>query len=123
MNKGEFMKKRFNFWEPTTWFDLTGVRELDADRKIIIKMVTQGYADHYTALLVRIVHKKEGGIVRKLFQFSDYLFLAAKQPHPNYRADMPLQVIGSCGWDWYIAIPNSTAPLVDSVEQWIDMFK
>lgn len=122
MNKSEFMEKEFRFWQRVTWFDLTGVRELDEDRKVVIEMVTQGYADHYTALLVRIIHKVESEIVRKLFRFEDYLWAAHKQPHPNYRKDMKLEVIGPCGWEWYIAVPSSTAPLVDSIELWIGMF-
>ena len=121
MNKSEFMEKEFRFWTPITWFDLAGVREIDEDRKVVIEMVTQGYADHYVALLVRIVHKVNGEIVRKAFKFQDYLWPAHTQSHRAYHNGMPLQVIAPT-WDWYIAVPSSTAPLVDSVEQWIEMF-
>jgi len=121
MNKSEFMETTFHFWQPVTWFDLTGVRELDEDRKVVIELVTQDYADHYAALLVRVVHKVNGEIVRKVFKFADYLYCSVTQPHRAYHKGMPLQVIAPT-WDWYIAIPSSTAPLVDSVEQWIGMF-
>ena len=121
MNKNEFMEKTFHFWQPVTWFDLTGVRELDEDRKVVIELVTRGYADHYVALLVRVVHKVHGEIVRKTFAFKDYLNCSVTQPHPSYRPGMALQVIAP-HWEWYIAVPSSTAPLVDSVEQWIGMF-
>ena len=121
MNKNEFMEKTFHFWQPVTWFDLAGVRELDEDRKVIIEMVTTGYHDHYTALLIRIVHKVNAEVVRQLFRFDDYLWPSHTQSHSAYYPDMKLQVIAP-HWEWYIAVPSSTAPLVDSVEQWIGMF-
>lgn len=106
------------------WFDLTGISEMDDDRRAVVRLVALGHADRYEGIHAEVVSKTNGRIAGKTFRFSDYLTLSEDQPRPaakrvGFKAP---KVEGNCGWEWYILVPASTWPLCHAVERWIHLF-
>lgn len=106
------------------WFDLTGYSPMSVGRTARVDLTDAGidsYHGHYRALRVQIVNQQLGVVDSKVFLFSDYLRPARIQPHPNAMSHDQLEVIGRVIWDWYILVPESTKPLVEAVEAWVDL--
>lgn len=113
-----------------TWLGMDGYVQLDDDRRAHVVLATDNpYARYptagdYTSIVVSIVSKTRGLIQRKVFVFDDYL-----HERKDDRTDYPIagnttfQVVDHCGWDWYIAVPTSTTPLVQAIDTFLDMFR
>ena len=118
MSKTTFCQS-FPWKRKIQWFDLQGITLLDKTRRASITLATHGISPDYTGFDVRITNKQDGKIASKTFLFKDYL-------DPRKRADSrsdfqeSFKVVDHCGWDWYIAIPRDTAPLVEAIEGYIE---
>ena len=123
--KETFMQRFFvNSGMSITWFDLSGVMQIDDNRAAVIGLVSRGTRDRYEGIGVSIVDKYTGEIVGKRFWFVDYLVRAKHQAHINAKSWMNLHVgLYQGNIDWYIIVPESTKPLVDAVKKWIAQFK
>lgn len=81
----------------------------------------------YISLKAEIVNIKEGPIDSALFVFDDHLDRSRrmdKRPdHPGFTRSRTFMVIDHCGWDWYIAVPKETKPLIKAVEDYIGLFE
>jgi hypothetical protein len=114
---------------PFSWFDLVGIHVLDQDRRARIELATYGTSDHYPGFRVTILNKREGKVDEKFFQFDDYLdrSLAARTDgrdnYPTRGLGRCYEVIGHCGWDWYIATPKDTQRFCGAVEAYIEAFR
>lgn len=113
---------------------------LDEQRRAIVKLSAGVSADHYDRLVVRIVNKLSGEIDTKTFGFRDGLRGVKRvdervgAPHPWPGNDPVLNADTSVGapfyawagsmgsFDWYIAVPETTLPLMESVAAYIAQF-
>ena len=127
--KAEFMKARID-WSPlealklpTEWIGADLFVRLDDERRVVVSLKTHGCEDHYEKLLVRVLNKREGAVDEKSFRFREYLGgIHRKDSHPNREA-MGYEVVAYVSWDWYIAVPETTAPLVEAVAAYVAMFR
>ena len=51
----------------------TMLAKLDEDLRVKLSFVTQGYADHYTAIEATIINRTDGEVDRQQFRFSDII--------------------------------------------------
>ncbi len=51
----------------------TMLAKLDEDLRVKLSFVTQGYADHYTAIEATIINRTDGVVDRQQFRFSDII--------------------------------------------------
>ena len=127
--KREFLEKRFSwqFMGVVLFADGFGIIQLDEDRRAVITLMSRFIFHHYDALKVEIINKRTGEIDSRLFPFdmlpateraddrSEYLI----GPHHNkFTAGV---VTGS--FDWYIAVPKSTDPLVNEIMRYIGQWR
>lgn len=100
------------------WFDLVGYSSVDENRRAKITLDYLGHHDHYIGFWVSILNKLEGVVDKKFFRFGDYLEI-----DESVRHDSALQVIGHCGWHWYISKPKNTRPICEAIEKYIGVFR
>jgi hypothetical protein len=76
----------------------------------------------YAGLRVTVKSEKAGHIDSCLFPFNMYL---RQQMRVDNRADHTsnYQVLSYVVWDWYIAIPYSTKPLMEAISDYINIWK
>ena len=107
-----------------SWFDLTCLVQLDADRVAKLEIREVGTVDSYNAIVVKICNRKTGVIDEKTFRFDDYLSF-----EPQDRVDDRKDYQGGfSAWlhngalDWYIAKPKSVEPLTKAIEFYITSY-
>lgn len=107
------------------WFDNTGVIKLDDNRRAEIKLSTSNVANNYTKYNVQIIHKENGKVTSKDFQFSDYM---DQKDRIDNRKDYDGKFYawyneGSI--DWYIARPSkrNIDKLTRAIMEYIDLYK
>lgn len=111
------------------WFDLVGIHKLGKDRRVKIELATHGTSDHYPGFRVTILNKHEGKVDSKYFQFDDYLDRSptartdGRDDYPTGGKGRCYEVIGYCGWHWYIATPKSAVPFCSAVKAYIGLFR
>lgn len=91
-----------------TWLDVVGLVPMSDRRLARIEVSDLGHSDHYSSLLVKIVHTATGTIDAKTFRFVDYL-----DEREDDRDDLPnvQPHIWTQGgrFEWYIAVPTAAA--------------
>ena len=117
-------------WEiPIRWFDLTGIHDLDEDRRAKVELTIRGTRDQYLGFLVTILNKREGEVDRKFFHFDDYLDRSmsartdGREDYPHNRDCRCYEVAANCGWKFYIAEPRTTRPFCEAVEAYVESFR
>ena len=116
------LKKMFDscdFITDKTYSGKTMLGKLDDDLRIKISFVTTGYADHYTALRVRIINRTDGEVDSETFKFGDII---GKQKTAIDRIDP--YIWSYRGEDkWYIPITNNQRELIaDTVTDYASMY-
>lgn len=116
------LKKMFDscdFITDKTYSGKTMLGKLGDDLRIKISFVTTGYADHYTALRVKIINRTEGEVDSETFKFGDII---GKQKTACDRIDPYIWSYG--GEDkWYIPITNNQRSLIaDTVTDYASMY-
>lgn len=116
------LKKMFDscdFITDKTYSGKTMLGKLGDDLRIKISFVTTGYADHYTALRVKIINRTEGEVDSETFKFGDII---GKQKTAYDRIDPYIWSYG--GEDkWYIPITNNQRSLIaDTVTDYASMY-
>ena len=80
--------------------------DLGGDNRARLEFVTQGHADHYTALRATILNRAEGSVDVLLFRFSD-IWGAKKVGNPNFREGVIPHIWTSGGdSEWYVYHPT-----------------
>ena len=98
------------------WCDLTGIHEIDEDRRAVITLMSSTVHDHFDGFGVEIVSKQSGKITSKFLRFNDYLS-ARVDSRKDYSG---FCVISHTGWGWYIAEPAAKArPFCEAIETYI----
>ena len=116
------LKKMFSscdFIKDKTYSGKTMLGKLGDDLRIKISFVTAGYADHYSALRVKIINRTEGEVDSETFKFGDII---GKQKTAYDRIDPYIWSYG--GEDkWYIPITNNQRSLIaDTVTDYASMY-
>ena len=99
--------------------------KLDEDIRVRMEFATEGVEDHYSALKVTLLNRKEGPIDSMLLRFSDVL---GKKPttNPNFREGI-VPHIWKNGNDfaWYVYQPTEAdyKTLADAVGSYTSMFQ
>ncbi|GIK40461.1 MAG: hypothetical protein BroJett011_42940 [Chloroflexota bacterium] len=109
---------------PIQWFGIQGIHILDNDRVVTITLVARRVVDNYEGFQVEIVSKTVGTIAHYYFSFN--IFLSPDQridKRDDYKGGFYVSPGINNDWRWYIAIPTSTRPLTQAIEQWIDLFR
>ncbi len=99
--------------------------KLDEDIRVRMEFATEGVADHYSALKVTLLNRKEGSIDSLLLRFSEVL--GRKQTtNPNFREGM-FPHIWKDGNDfaWYVYQPTAAdyKTLADAVGSYTSLFQ
>jgi hypothetical protein len=118
--KQAWLQGEFKWTLPIKWMGIDGFAHLDADRRVKISLNYGTYADHWDRVIVTILSKHDGKIDAKSFKFNDYMNAISR---PNDTDKQLWCYDQNGGASWYIAIPDSTAPFVQAVEEYIHMFE
>ena len=99
--------------------------KLDEDIRVRMEFATEGVADHYSALKVTLLNRKEGPIDSLLLRFSEVL--GRKQTtNPNFREGISPH-IWKDGNDfaWYVCQPTTAdyKTLADAVGSYTSLFQ
>ena len=116
------LKKMFDscdFITDKTYSGKTMLGKLGDDLRIKISFVTTGYADHYTALRVKIINRTEGEVDSETFKFGDII---GKQKTAYDRIDP--YIWSYRGKDeWYIPISDRQRELIaDTVTDYASLY-
>lgn len=127
LTRGEFMRSLD--WSPVEalglkmqWIGSELFIHLDQDRRAAVSISTNGHAEHYVMLVVRIVNKREGQVDSKSFGFSEYLREVGRSDTRHDMPDQRFEVVSHVGWHWYIAVPKTTKPLTEAVAAYAALF-
>ena len=99
--------------------------KLDEDIRVRMEFATEGVEDHYSALKVTLLNRKEGPIDSMLLRFSDVL---GKKPttNPNFREGIVPHIWKNGDtFAWYVYQPKAAdyKTLADAVGSYTSMFQ
>lgn len=108
---------------PVQWFGLQGIHTLDNGRVAIITLIVSRVEDKNasTGFQVEICSKTTGTIARYFFDFN--VFLLPKQPAGQQDDCKGGFYSAWTEWPWNVDIPVATRPLIQAIEQWIELFR
>ena len=116
------LKKMFgscDFITDQTYSGKTMLGRLDDDLRIKISFVTTGYADHYSALRVKIINRTEGEVDSETFKFGDII---GKQNTSISRIDPYIWSYNGKD-EWYLPITDSQRELIaDTVTDYASLY-
>lgn len=110
------------------WVGDTGIVRIDDDRRARIDLSTYGQGGHYVGAYVMIINKREGEVDKRFFRFDDFLLGAVKRTDGR-EDDYPIgsnptyQAIDHVGWHWYIAVPETSAPWCEALQQYVEVYR
>lgn len=110
------------------WSGLVGLHRLGDKRVVKLVLDTHGYVKHYPGIRVTVLNKEEGPVDVTYFEFDEHLD-TSMDGRADDREDFPLhgnvtfEVIEHCGWQWYIAVPETTRPFCAAIEAHLDFFR
>jgi len=82
--------------------------DLGGDNRVKLQFVTQGYADHYSALKATILNRAEGEVDTLLFRFED-VWGRKQVSNPNFKSGLvPYIWTNDSKTDWYVYKPTDT---------------
>ena len=111
---------------PIHFFDGQGVVTLNREQVAILTLTTHGTVDHFRRFDVQVVNLKYASVVaRKLFLFDDYLDPACRSDdRSDYNGSFQvIQSLYRADWTWCIAVPESTRPFTEAIQEWIELFR
>ncbi len=99
--------------------------KLDEDIRVRMEFATEGVADHYSALKVTLLNRKEGSIDSLLLRFSEVL--GRKQTtNPNFREGISPHIWKNGNdFAWYVYQPTAAdyKTLADAVGSYTSLFQ
>ncbi len=99
--------------------------KLDEDIRVRMEFATEGVADHYSALKVTLLNRKEGSIDSLLLRFSEVL--GRKQTtNPNFREGISPHIWkNGNNFAWYVCQPTAAdyKTLADAVGSYTSLFQ
>ena len=100
------------------------IGKLDDDLRIKVMFATQGYADHYSALSVKIINRTGGEVDSQKFVFNDILGANPVNKGINGRAQIYIwQDGGKAEWYGYRPTDAQFSQIADTVESYASMFQ
>lgn len=98
---------------------------LAPDIRAKLEFITLGHADHYEALRMTILNRRDGPVDRSVIRFSD-LFGKKQVSNPNFREGVVPYIWGDRGkHDWYVYRPtlNDYRQLAEAVDEYLQVFQ
>lgn len=114
-----FNEQTFKSVEGITWYDQTGVMNLDNDRFIQFTLEDIGTRDHFNGYMVEIFNRTSGCIYKKFFRFQHHIEFNHRSERDKY-----YHVWYHNGeLDWYISRPRDIKKYVKIVMDFINQIK
>ena len=104
-------------------FKVIDTAAVDKTDDVIFKVTLQtgNCADHYDRLKLTVIGKSQQKVIdTQCFIFDDYL--AVK---PDSRTHNKFEVIGYCGWHWYIQQPTQSSinHMINEIKSYMELYK
>ena len=115
----EFNKEFFKSVKNITWYDHSGIMELDNNKIVIFEIDDVGTRDHYNGYRVKVLNKNEGVIEQKFFKFQHHLEFNHRSERDKYYHVW----LNNGNFEWYISRPKNTKSMVDKMMGWVSNFK
>ena len=99
--------------------------DLGGGNRAKLQFVTQGYADNYSALLIKIINTNDGELDAIGIKFSD-VFGKKKVGNPNFQSGIVPHIWTDRGQsDWYVYRPtaNDYKALTDAASAYMEVFQ
>jgi hypothetical protein len=114
-----FNKAFFKSSNDITWYDHSGIMELDNNKIVIFEIDDVGTRDHYNGYRVKILNKHNGVIEQKFFKFQHHLEFNHRSERDKYYHVW----LNNGNFEWYISRPKNTMVMVNTMMDWISKFK
>jgi len=115
----EFNKEFFKSVKNITWYDQSGVMELDNNKIVIFEIDDIGTRDHYNGYRIKVLNKHNGVIEQKFFYFKHHLEFYHRGERDKYYHVW----LNNDKFEWYISRPKNTKLMVDKMMGWVSNFK
>lgn len=98
---------------------------LDGDLRVRAEFITMGIAEHYSALRLTVLNRKEGVVDKSVLRFKDILGKKAVD-NPNFRDGVSPYIWDDRGKaDWYVYRPTPAdfEALRQAADDYLDVFR
>lgn len=102
-----------------TWYDQTGVMNLDDDRFVQFTLDDIGTRDHFNGYMVEVFNKTSGCIYKKFFRFQHHMEFNHRSERDKYYHIW----YNSGNLDWYISRPKDTKKFVKILMDFVNQIK
>lgn len=99
---------------------------LDGDLRVRAEFITMGIAEHYSALRLTVLNRKEGVVDKSVLRFEDILGKKAVPGNPNFRNGVSPHIWDNCGkaeWYAYRPTPADFEALRQAADDYLDVFR
>ena len=114
--------RQFDIAPHIKWSDSVGYIEMSGRRLAKVVLDTYGVQFHYVRFVVTILSKDTGKIDEKSFFFNDHLKIDKQATGRTDMLDHGLQCISTCGYHWYINLPETVEPICNAIKEYVGMF-
>lgn len=101
----------------------TLIAKLDDDLRAKIQFATEMYADHYSALKLKIINRTDGEIDTNLFRFSDIIGKIERGKGLDSISPHIWVNNGEPEWYGFSLLPSERAKIADTVLEYAQMYK
>lgn len=99
---------------------------LDGDLRVRAELITMGVADHYSALRLTVLNRKEGVVDKSVLRFEDVIGIKAVPDNPIFRNGVSPYIWDDCGKaDWYVYRPTPAdfEALRQAADDYLNVFR
>lgn len=99
---------------------------LDGDLRVRAEFITMGIAEHYSALRLTVLNRKEGVVDKSVLRFEDILGKKAVPGNPNFRNGVSPHIWDDRGKaDWYVYRPTPAdfEALRQAADDYLNVFR
>ena len=100
--------------------------DLDGDLRVRAEFITMGVADHYSALRLTVLNRKEGVVDKSLLRFEDIIGIKAIPDSPIFRNGLSPYIWDDRGkTDWYVYRPTPAdfEALRQAADDYLNVFR
>lgn len=105
------------------WFDKEGFLELDKSRVVKFEISTRTTHNQYEGYVVTIIDKKHGKVAQKYFHFNDYIEFIKRNDDGRANYAYVSYCDRNNDFSWYVDKPKDTNPMVNTIFNWIELFR
>lgn len=99
---------------------------LDGDLRVRAEFITMGIAEHYSALRLTVLNRKEGVVDKSVLRFEDIIGIKAIPDSPIFRNGLSPYIWDDRGkTDWYVYRPTPAdfEALRQAADDYLDVFR